>query len=266
MIKLIASDIDGTLVKESSPCIDPAYTDVIRKLHDHGVQFVAASGRQYVSMKRMFDAVKDDIIFITENGSYICTTDKALGIEPMDTQAVRDIIAYLRSQDVMIMTSDGHKTLIETDDEDFLYLLGTSYGNDCEVVDDLLDYAETTIKISVYRKEGISELSPKLTDMFGERTHCFQAGDPWFDFVGMSSSKGAALTKVQNILGITPAETMAFGDNANDASMLEVAGESYAVESAHEDAKKAAKHLCASYQDKGVFHVLEELLADYEKR
>ena len=57
MIKLIASDIDGTLVKEGSHEIDPAYYDVIRELKEAGIIFCACSGRQYHSMMELFKPV-----------------------------------------------------------------------------------------------------------------------------------------------------------------------------------------------------------------
>ena len=49
MIKLIVSDIDGTLVKDGTLDINPEYMDVIRKLTEKGIHFVACSGRQYSS-------------------------------------------------------------------------------------------------------------------------------------------------------------------------------------------------------------------------
>ena len=49
MIKLIASDIDGTLVKDGTLAIDREYMEVIGRLIDKGIVFVACSGRQYRS-------------------------------------------------------------------------------------------------------------------------------------------------------------------------------------------------------------------------
>ena len=54
MIKLIASDIDGTLVKEGSHEISPEYFEVIEELKDVGIRFCACSGRQYASMLDLF--------------------------------------------------------------------------------------------------------------------------------------------------------------------------------------------------------------------
>ena len=52
MIKLIASDIDGTLVHDGSHELNPELYDVILKLKEKGIQFAAASGRQWCRSRR----------------------------------------------------------------------------------------------------------------------------------------------------------------------------------------------------------------------
>ena len=64
MIKLIASDLDGTLLKEGTMDINPEIYDIIRKLKAKGIVFAAVSGREYDSIERVFAPVKDDIYFI----------------------------------------------------------------------------------------------------------------------------------------------------------------------------------------------------------
>lgn len=49
MIKLIVSDVDGTLVPDGSPDLDPEVFDIILKLREKGMQFVVASGRPWAS-------------------------------------------------------------------------------------------------------------------------------------------------------------------------------------------------------------------------
>ena len=67
MIKLIASDLDGTLLKEGTMDINPEIYDIIRKLKAKGIVFAAVSGREYDSIERVFAPVKDDIYFIAGN-------------------------------------------------------------------------------------------------------------------------------------------------------------------------------------------------------
>ena len=97
MIKLIASDIDGTLVKEGSHEIDPAYYDVIRELKEAGIIFCACSGRQYHSMMELFKPVADDIYFIASNGTVVRTRDRVLHSWKIDPELYIPLIERLRS-------------------------------------------------------------------------------------------------------------------------------------------------------------------------
>ena len=56
-IKLIATDVDGTLVKDSSPDVYDEMIDIIKKLTDAGIRFVIASGRQYGSVRKMTESL-----------------------------------------------------------------------------------------------------------------------------------------------------------------------------------------------------------------
>ena len=69
-IKLIAADMDGTLL-DSKGRLNPEFFSVFESLKEKGVMFVAASGRQYYNLLKLFNRVKDDIMFVAENGTYV---------------------------------------------------------------------------------------------------------------------------------------------------------------------------------------------------
>ena len=71
MIKLVVTDIDGTLLPEGTDHLNPELFEVIRALKKNGIQFAVGSGRQYMSMRYLFQPVLDDVIFIAENGSNV---------------------------------------------------------------------------------------------------------------------------------------------------------------------------------------------------
>ena len=66
MIKLIATDIDGTLVKDGSLLIDSEYMSVIDRLIDKGIIFVVCSGRQFSSEFKLFAPIKHKLLYITD--------------------------------------------------------------------------------------------------------------------------------------------------------------------------------------------------------
>ena len=76
MIKMVASDLDGTLLLNKAQSLPEEIFPLIRKLKEMGILFVAASGRQYPNMKRMFAPVASEIAYISETGHLLLTRKK----------------------------------------------------------------------------------------------------------------------------------------------------------------------------------------------
>lgn len=264
MIKLIASDVDGTLVKDSSPLIYKEIPEAIIKLKkEKKIQFTVASGRSYHSIWNMFRAVEDEIAYIAENGAQIVYQGKTVFLKEMNRKDAEDIVKmyrqYANQCECIVSTPDG--TLMETDNREFIELIRNGYRNKFEIVDDVLATELPIIKVSIYQKEGIRQLGEEiLIPAFEDRVKGTMAGEQWVDFMDKSVDKGDALRFLQNYLGVTREETMAFGDNNNDIGMLQAAEESYAVENARDIVKASAKHICPSYQEKGVYQIISKLL------
>ena len=80
MIKLIATDIDGTLLKDGTLMLDPEYMTVIDKLTEKGIIFVACSGRQFISERKLFAPIRDKLLYITDGGTVVRTPHKMSGM------------------------------------------------------------------------------------------------------------------------------------------------------------------------------------------
>ena len=263
MIKLIATDIDGTLVKESSPDIYPELLDVIRAWTDAGNLFCVASGRQYYSIRNMFKEVADRIIYLAENGAHVRFGQEDILIQKMKREDVEGIMNQLRSYygkcEVVVSATEG--SLLETKNKEFIDLIEKGYRNKYRVVEDILVQQADIIKIAIYQKDSIRALGEKvLIPTWENKVKTCMAGEEWVDFMDASVDTGNALQVIQQYFGVSAEETMAFGDNDNDIGMLQTAGESYAVESAREHVKAYAKHICPSYQEKGVYQVIKKML------
>ena len=70
-IKLIATDLDGTLLLNGAQKCNDELFPLIEQLTDKGVLFCAASGRQYSSLKNLFKPVQDKILYLCENGTQV---------------------------------------------------------------------------------------------------------------------------------------------------------------------------------------------------
>ncbi|MGN0131154.1 MAG: HAD family hydrolase [Lachnospiraceae bacterium] len=262
-IKLIATDVDGTLVKDSSREVYDEMIEVIQKLTDAGYHFVVASGRQYGSIRRMFERSKRRLHYIAENGAHIILNGENYSVTKMDRADVEGIMTDLRAlypQGCHVVASTAKGCFLESKDSDFINLIANEYRNDVTLTDDILAENVDIIKLAVYKKGtirpiGESMLIPKWQD----KVKTTMAGEEWVDFMDQSVDKGNALRKIQEALGISREETMVFGDNNNDLGLILAAEESYAVENAVEEVKKAAKHICPDYTQKGVYRVLKQL-------
>ncbi len=262
-IKLVASDIDGTLIQDSTPDLYPEMVTAIRKMAKQGILFCAASGRQYWSIRNVFRDVGEELVFLAENGAQIRYRDEDIRLMPMKREYAEGIIKQLRQYydtcDIVVSTPE--ESLVESKKKDFLDLLTYGYHNKFRLVEDVLAEDAVIIKIAVYRKDSIRELGEgTLIPAWRERVKVCMAGEEWVDFMDASVDKGHALEFIQDYFHIKKEETMAFGDNDNDIGMMEAAGESYAVENARQEVKAAAKNVCPSYLEKGVYQIVKDLI------
>ncbi len=259
MIKLIASDVDGTLIKDSTPDLYPEMVEAIRRLKEKGILFCAASGRQYESLRNVFREVADDIAYIAENGAHIRYQNRNISVTPMKRKHIEGIMAMLRPYygecETVISTANG--SLVESKNQEFIDLLTYGYHNTFRQVEDVLKEEDEIIKIAVYRKNSIRDLGERLfIPAWSSKVKACMAGEEWVDFMDRSVDKGNGLKILEEHLGIRKEESMAFGDNNNDVGMMLAAGTSYAVANAVDEVKKAAGNVCPGWNEKGVYQII----------
>ena len=264
MIKLIVSDIDGTLVKDGTLDINPEYMDVIRKLTEKGIHFVACSGRQYSSEKQLFAPVKDIISYISDGGTLIRTSEKILKVHTLSDEIWKNMARMAKKEmpgcDYFISSPD--RSYAENANTPMFRWLRDSYGYDIKQIPDMsVLQGEQVTKFAVYHPDQCEELcAPLFTPTWKDKVTLAAAGKEWMDSTPIGADKSTAVEFIQSYLGITPEETCTFGDNINDIEMLKSAGVSYAVANAREEVQKAAKKVCPSYEEDGVLSILKTLL------
>ena len=139
MIKLIATDIDGTLVKDGSLLIDPEYMSVIDRLIDKGIIFVVCSGRQFSSEFKLFAPIKHKLLYITDGGTVVRTPKEILKTYPMDEDIWKGMCRMVRDElpacDYFAATPDF--CFAEDGGSPIFHLLRDSYGFEMREVDDI---------------------------------------------------------------------------------------------------------------------------------
>lgn len=262
MIKLIASDVDGTLVKDGTLLIDPEYMTVIDRLLDKGYYFAACSGRQFVSEQKLFAPIKNRLLYITDGGTVVRTPDKILKKYTMPEETWKGMYRMVRdtlpSCDCYIGMPDY--CLAEDAGSRMFRWLKDSYGFNIREAKNLMDFhSEDVIKFTVYHPTACEELcSPVFIPTWKDKTMLAVAGKQWVDCNPLGVSKWTALSALMEHLGVAPDEVCTFGDNFNDIEMLKSAGMSFAVSNARQEVIDSAKETCAPYWENGVLQILKE--------
>ena len=152
MIKLIVSDVDGTLVKDGTLEINPEYMDVIKKLRKKGVYFAVCSGRQYSSESQLFAPIKDQIFFVSDGGTLIRTSEKILKIHTLPDEIWKNMAKMVKTElpECDYFISGPDRCFAENSKSKMFRWLRDSYGYDIREVPDMMHLeGEQIMKIAV---------------------------------------------------------------------------------------------------------------------
>ena len=266
MIKLLITDVDGTLVKEGGDSLNEEYYEVIEELKKEGVIFGIASGRQYASIEHLFDPVKKDMLFLCNNGTYVTCNKEDAFLDRMDREIVLGIIEEVRRIPSSILMYDTKElTYIESGNPGFHRMLRDDYHYAFRQVEDLTKVKEDCIKLSIYCPENMEGIMGKaFLPKWGDQVKATFSGECFLDCMRRGSNKGKALKAVQKMYGISREETMVFGDNLNDIEMLGQADASFAIGNAREEVKEAARFVAAPYWEDGVLKEMKKVLKEWK--
>lgn len=240
MIKLVASDLDGTLLLHKAQSLPEEIFSLIRQLEELGIMFVAASGRQYPNMTKLFAPVASEISYISENGAL----------------AGEIISAILEKKDAEFTCSakDYHYLMPKTKrfHDHMLY----EVKNECRFVNSMEEMTAPIMKLAVFEPAGLTEESVKYwMDRFGKECVVVTSGNEWIDFIPFGTNKAKGIREYQKRYHISPEECIAFGDEYNDIEMLKAVKYGFAMEHSKEGVRAAT-----SYMTKQVEPVLEKLI------
>lgn len=252
MVKLIVSDIDGTLLPYGQTALRPTLFPVIRALRERGVIFCPASGRQFHSLRGLFAPVQDELTYLCENGAILYGAGReedapVLGKTCMPREAslalAEDILALPYCQ---LLVSGANVSYVCRCPQDYLSLLRDEKGNRVQELEHPRQIQEDILKVSAYCPGGTKEPEKALGPRWGEMLHMAAAGPDWLDFT--LADKGTGLEQLCRALGVLPEETVAFGDNWNDAAMLRRAGRGYLMEQADPELGKQFPLRCGDVE------------------
>ncbi len=266
-IRLICTDVDGTLVEEGQKTLNPEYYKEIRRLTDKGIRFVMISGRPYESLRELMASVLNRVILIHDNGAVVRYGDDILSLETiawdymwellMDTKEMEGCCAYASSLDGFYASKE---------DRTFCQLLRENYYVRVVEVEKLPEDIPKEAKIlslGIYHPQNaLKAAGEAFVKKWSVHPEVFAvaAGEMWMNFGQRSINKGTSLMKVLKEQGIGPEEVIAFGDNHNDEEMLRSIPCSVAVGNAREEIKELCRYLTDKNTNDGVLQVLRMIV------
>ncbi len=151
MIKLIASDLDGTLIPEGTQEMEDGFMDVLGELLERGYEFCAASGRQYANMRRVFEGYRDRIGFVCENGALVMEHGTIRYAQKLPRELVSEVSADILSLSCTDILLSGVKACyIHPRTDWFENQIINVLKNETCVFQDLDEVDDTIVKIAMY--------------------------------------------------------------------------------------------------------------------
>ena len=248
MIKLIATDMDGTWLREDKTYDKELFEKEFQIMQDRDIKFVIASGNQYENILDRFPKANKNMYFVAENGALVAHGNEILQISDLsdeDYQTMLEIVEKLPYKAIVAGVTSAY--VEKSSGKEFAEDL-KKYVKKIQVVDSFNDIDDRIFKVSLRVPE---DEMPKVLDQLRED----------YPQIGFVSGASTAIDMQTKKLKIKSSEMVTFGDSGNDVGMLKFAGTSFATATALPDAKKAANQIIGSSEESSVQKKILELLS-----
>lgn len=254
MIQLIVSDIDGTLLPYGDTVLSDEIVSLIQQLRERGILFCPTSGRQYHSMRTLFPSLADELPFVCENGGVVFGPGKEDSAPIWASIPMKREAALSLAQDILnlpqcelLITGARFAYLWHQCPPQYVEHMCDFKGFQVKMIESLEEIQEDILKVSAQCPQGTQSAEECLGPNWSHVFHMAVAGHDWLDFT--MADKGQGVVELCRILGVSPKNVLAFGDNWNDAAMLSTVGYPYLMDSAHPELIKRFPTTCHRVED-----------------
>ena len=252
-IQAIFFDIDGTLVSFKTHVISPLTKAAINELRKNGIKVIISTGRSVNDIINLEELEFDG--FITANGAYcVDSKGKIIAQHPISTNSLEKLAIYLEKKpfSCSFMTDKGN--FINYIDDSMLALskLVEAPLPPVMPVSEILTHTIYQLDAFINVEREAELLNHVLTDCTGCRWHPI-----FMDINDQSCNKATGMDRFLSHFCLSIENTMAFGDGANDISMLRHAAIGVAMGNAKDHVKAAADYVTTSVDEDGVVNALK---------
>jgi len=269
-IKLIATDMDGTLLDPKGQVDLPRLEKILDQLEERGIRFVIATGNEIHRVKQLLGHLTERVVLIVANGARIFEGNQLLQAQTWDDDMVNRALEFFKGrecQDQFVVTSMNGGFVKEgtvfTQLENFMTpeMIELFYQR-MNFVEELESHLfGGVLKMSlVVGEERSDSVLEEINHLFNGYVQAVSSGYGCIDILQSGIHKAWGLQELLKRWDIKAEEIMAFGDSENDVEMLQLAGIAYAMENADDKAKAVATDFAPSNSQAGVYQVLEDWL------
>lgn len=266
MIKLIATDMDGTFLNSHNDYDRERFDHVYDQLKQLGIRFMVASGNQYQQIRSFFPHQNDEMVYASDNGAFIFDKGQLVLSSSFKPTVIRQIVDYLLTLDDVDFLLNGVKAgyMLKSCSPVFKKMM-YKYNYSVQEMDDFAElpddqYGEISLFIGDY--DRITRLCRQFNQHFGKDAEAVASGQGAMDIIIPGVNKGYALKHLLEKWGLQPDELLVFGDSDNDQQMMQCTSHSYGMAKCSPLIAQLAHHRAPSNDESGVLQVLEQLVAD----
>lgn len=248
-IRLVIADVDGTLVNDHREL--SSYTkNVIERLHEQGILFGVASGRDYLQLLEDneywgFDFPFDVTMGMNGGQVYIAESRKLYEYNKLSEETVKSIVEMMDPLDLNPFVYGPDHTMICRRIDSATEASGERNSMQLHVVKDMSEFWEKPIPKIMYRttESQMPSVYQWALDHPSDRYQAFKTQTTMLEFQDPHINKGTGLQHAVELLGIDLENVVAFGDMSNDNPMLELAGIGVCLKNGAQDTKACADYI-----------------------
>ena len=259
-VKLIASDMDGTLLDENGQ-VPPETFDLILALRERGVRFVASSGRRYDRLCDFFSPVKDRMDFVASNGAQVFADGAQIDREVYSHLAIRRLAKTVAMfPNMHLPLFDRTKSYLLDDEDKFVREVDKDLPN-VERIYELPSPQVSIIKASIFCDDGnVMDNAYVLQRELGGLFTFAPSGSSYIDAMQPGISKASGIAQVMEYHGIDASEVMAFGDAMNDYEIIRFVGTGCAMSNGRPALRAVADRVIGSNVEHAVQSEMRRVL------